>query len=146
MGSELVNNSFPENSSTKIEKETAPSYTEIFYKVFPYYLSIGMTYEQFWNDDCLLVKYYRKADKLRLERKNTELWLQGRYFYEALCDVSPILHAFAKKGTKVRPYISEPFPVTKEEAEKQKQGEERKRMEKMKAKMKGIMARQKKKK
>lgn len=146
MGSELVNNSFPENSSTKIEKETAPSYTETFYKVFPYYLSIGMTYEQFWNDDCLLVKYYREADKLRLERKNTELWLQGRYFYEALCDVSPILHAFAKKGTKVKPYISEPFPITKEDAERQKQREERKRMEKMKAKMKGIMARQKKKK
>ena len=146
MGSELVNNSFPENSSTKIEKETAPSYTETFYKVFPYYLSIGMTYEQFWNDDCLLVKYYREADKLRLERKNTELWLQGRYFYEALCDVSPILHAFAKKGTKVKPYISEPFPITKEDAERQKQREERKRMEKMKAKMKEITKRQKKKK
>ena len=31
------------------------------YFAFPFFLSIGMTYDQYWNDDCLLVKYYCKV-------------------------------------------------------------------------------------
>ena len=46
-----------------------------------------MTYDQYWNDDCQLVKFYRKAHKLKNEQKNQELWLQGMYIYEALCNV-----------------------------------------------------------
>lgn len=88
------------------------TYTERFYDVFPYYLSIGMTYEQFWDDDPWLTKYYRQADEMQLERKNQEMWLQGLYVYEALCDVAPILQAMAKKGTKARPYPEQPYPVT----------------------------------
>ena len=82
------------------------TYTERFYEQFPYYLSIGMTPDQYWDGDPALVKYYRKADELKWERKNQELWLQGMYFYEAICDASPVLHAFAKKGTKLPSLIS----------------------------------------
>lgn len=105
MGSELV--------------EPAPqlSYTEQFYKFFPFYLSIGMTYDQYWNDDCLLVKYYLKAHEIRQKRENQKLWLQGAYIYDALCAVSPVLHAFAKAGTKPLPYPDTPYPLTKEELE-----------------------------
>ena len=53
--------------------------------------------------DCELVKYYRKAAKIKQDLDNQNAWLQGAYFYEALADVSPILHAFAKKGTKPIP-------------------------------------------
>jgi hypothetical protein len=88
------------------------TYTEQFYEVFPYYLSIGMTYEQFWDGDPTLAKHYRRADELKTERRNQELWLQGLYIYEALCDVAPIMHAMAKKGTKARPYPEQPYPIT----------------------------------
>ena len=38
-------------------------------------------------------------------RRNYAAWLQGAYIYDALCAVSPILHAFAKGGTKPIPYL-----------------------------------------
>lgn len=93
---------------------TAPLhfYGEKFEELFPYYLSLGMTEEQYWDKDCRLVIFYRKAEELRTSRKNQEMWLQGAYFYEALSRVSPLLHAFAKKGTKPAPYLAEPFAIT----------------------------------
>ena len=108
------------------------TYTEQFYEVFPYYLSIGMTYEQFWDEDPYLAKYYRQADEMRIERKNQELWLQGLYVYEALCDVAPILQAMAKKGTKARPYPEQPYSIT--EKQRKREAEEKERATAMKGK------------
>ena len=84
-----------------------------------YHMSIGMTHEQFWHDDPLIAVHYRNAEKLRNEKRNQELWLQGMYIYQALCDVSPVLNAFAKKGTKPTPYIEKPFPLTLKQAHEQ---------------------------
>ena len=57
----------------------------------------------------MLVVPYRKAYRLRQEQENRFAWLQGMYIYEAICDVSPILHAFAKSGTRARPYPDKPY-------------------------------------
>ena len=38
-----------------------------------------MTEEQYWDRDCLLVKYYREAEELRNEKLNQQAWLQGMY-------------------------------------------------------------------
>ncbi len=122
MGGELLN-----SSSSKV------SYTEQFYEHFPFYLAIGMTYDQYWNDDCRLVKYYRKAHKLKNEQKNQELWLQGMYIYEALCNVSPVLHAFAKQGTRPLPYPEKPYSLTKEGNEQEKEIQEKVNRQKAKA-------------
>lgn len=104
------------------------SYASMFYDQFPYYLSIGMTPEQYWDGDPMLAKYYRKADELSRKRRNEELWLQGMYIYEALCDVSPIFHAFAKRGTKPNPYTDHPYALTRHDmAEEQKMREKRER-------------------
>ena len=108
------------------------TYTEQFYEVFPYYLSIGMTYDQFWNDDPSLAHYYRQADEIRVERKNQEVWLQGLYVYEAICDVAPILQAMAKKGTKARPYPEQPYAIT--ERQRRREAEEKERRVAMKGK------------
>ena len=89
-----------------------------------------MTYEQYWEGDSTLVKYYRKAEELRNEKKNQELWLQGMYVYEAICDVAPVLHAFAKQGTKPTPYSSKPYPLTNEQVNRDKEEKQRKIAEK----------------
>lgn len=126
---------------------TAPlhSYREKFEELFPYYLSLGMTEEQYWDRDCRLVIAYRKADELRMSRKNQEMWLQGAYIYEALTRVSPLLHAFAKKGTKPVPYLVEPFAITEKQAEYQQEEKDKKTYDKGKALMEGFMAKHNKK-
>lgn len=63
-----------------------------------------MTYEQFWYEDLTIAKMYLKAYKVK-QKRETEMdqwymWKQGMYIYEALCDVSPVLHAFSKKRNK----------------------------------------------
>lgn len=120
---------------------TAPlrTYTETFRKFFPYYLSIGMTEEQYWDKDNQLVIDYRKADELRMIRTNQELWLQGAYFYDALCRVSPILHAFAKKGAKPVPYLSEAYALTEKQAELMQEETSKKVFDKGKKMMEGFM-------
>lgn len=120
---------------------TAPlqTYTEKFNECFPYYLSIGMTEEQYWDRDSQLVVAYRKAEELRADKMNQELWLQGAYFYEAVARVSPILHAFAKKGTKPVPYLSEPFALTEKQAEYKQEEKEKKTFDKGKSLMEGFM-------
>jgi hypothetical protein len=125
LDSELVSSSL---STTEEVGQGSPSsftYTQKFYELFPYYLAIGMTPEQYWDGDCALVKYYRKAEELRNEKRNQELWLQGMYIYEAICDVAPILHAFAKKGTKPTPYSKEPYPLNAKQSEQKEEEKQR---------------------
>lgn len=126
---------------------TAPlhSYREKFEELFPYYLSLGMTEEQYWDRDSQLAVSYRKAEELRLSRTNQELWLQGAYFYEAITRASPLLHAFAKKGTKPVPYLAEPFAISEKQAEYQQEEKEKKVYDKGKALMEGFMAKHNKK-
>lgn len=96
---------------------------QIFDEVFPQCLAIGMTEEQFWDKDVWLIKAFRKADKIKQERLNEQAWLQGAYVYDAIARLSPILHAFAKEGTKAEPYIEKPYPLTKEKQEEAKEEE-----------------------
>lgn len=97
-------------------------------------MSIGMTYDEFWNQDVTLVGAYRKAQELRDRRKNQELWLQGMYIYEALCDVSPLFRTTFKSGTiKPEPYLAEPYPISAAEAKEREMEEARKKEERLKA-------------
>lgn len=148
MDGELVSSS-PFDSLQEGEPQGLPSesytYTEKFEEAFPYYLAIGMTYEQFWDMDCELVKYYRKAEKLKrnaqIEDLNFTCWLQGMYFYEALCDVSPVLHAMAKAGARPHPYAKDPYPITQKQSERKEKSKEKVSYEKALAKMNLWMAR-----
>ena len=116
------------------------SYTRTFYDQFPYYLSIGMTSDQYWDGDPSLAKYYREADKIRTKRRHEELWLQGMYIYDALCDVAPIMHAFAKRGTKPRPYPDHPYAITERDKENERKLIEKREREKAKRYMEAKMA------
>lgn len=96
-------------------------------------MSLGMSYDEYWYGDCQRAAYYKKAYKIKKEQMNEQLWLQGVYIYEALLDVSPILHAFCAKGTKPIPFPKKPYELgllddlyTKEEKEIEKKKEEEK--------------------
>lgn len=96
-------------------------------------MSIGMTYDEFWNGNVSMVKAYRKANELRDKRRNQELWLQGMYFYEALCDASPLFRFTTKKSVKPESYLKEPYPITEAEVREREERERRKKEERLKA-------------
>ena len=141
MDSNLVSDLLSSTEGSGGDSTTAPlkTYTDDFNSHFPYYLSIGMTEGQYWDDDTSLTVAYRKAEQLRMDRRNQEMWLQGAYIYEAIGRVSPILQAFAKKGTKPRPYLEEPFSLTASQVQSKKEREERKVYDKGKALLEGFM-------
>ena len=115
------------------------TYTKRFHEQFPYYLSIGMTPEQYWDGDPEWARAFRKADEIRMERKNQELWLQGMYVYEAICDASPILHDFAKRGTKPHPYADKPYPISEKQHKRNKADAEKAKFDKGKKLMEAFM-------
>lgn len=131
MGGKLVEECSPVEGGMS-EEHTPLSFKEIFREHLPYYMSIGMSYDEFYNGDCDLALYYRIAEKIRQSKRNSELWLQGLYIYEALCDVAPVLQAFAKKGTKPTPYPKEPYPITEEELRAKEERDAKAQYEKMK--------------
>jgi hypothetical protein len=103
-------------------KEAEPkTYTEIFEEVFPFYLSIGMSYEEFWEGDLSLPKFYREAEKQRNKRRFDEMnyncWLQGLYNYEAFS--CTIANAFRKKNSRPISYLEKPIEFTPKSEQKQ---------------------------
>lgn len=137
----MVSGSLSSTEGSGGSSATAPlsTYTEKFDELFPHYLSIGMTEEQYWDKDCTLVAAYRKAEELRMNRRNQEMWLQGAYFYEALWRVSPVLHAFAKKGVKPVPYLSEAYAIDEKQAELREEEHAKNVYDKGKKMMEGFM-------
>lgn len=101
----------------------------MFEKFFPYYLSIGMTFTQFWEEDSLLVKAFRKAEELSRQKKSEEMWLQGFYNFNAFSTALSNLN-FGKKKKKPNKYMENPIrllPLTELEKEA-KAEEERKKV------------------
>lgn len=122
MGGKLVSSPPPDKSEIKTQK--FKTHTETFEKLCPEYIAIGMTYEQFWDGDPKIAKFYRQAQEIKERKVNTHMWLLGAYVYEAICDVSPILNIGAKKGSKPIPWRERPFAITekdRKEEERQKE-------------------------
>lgn len=86
---------------------------DIFERMCPYYMAIGMTYDQYWRDDVTIPIMYRKAYLIKQEETKWNNWEGGVYTYEALCKVSPVLHAFVKNGTKPLPFSDKPYGIEK---------------------------------
>ncbi len=134
-----VGDSFSEKGGEKsLENLFHISFTELFNTHLPFYLSIGMTYEQYWNDDCCIVKFYKKAFDLQRNRMNEQLWLQGLYIYDAILDVAPALRAMGAKPPEK--YPNEPYPVTDKEIEQRKEKQARERQEAIKVKAEAFAA------
>jgi len=125
--------------SERKSKVESISLTQLFERECPYYMSYGMSFNEYWYESPYLAKFYREAYKLRLRHEDTFMWNQGMYIYEALCDVSPILHAFSKKGTKPLQYRNKPMLETstdlQTEKEKAKAKEIKQKNEQLKARI-----------
>lgn len=96
-------------------------------------MAIGVSYDDFWYNDPNIAKTMLKAHEIRQKMDNERYWLQGLYTYIALCNVSPILHAFAKKGTKPLDYPSKPLSFDNDKDE-QENGR-KKRLKKLREEM-----------
>ena len=109
------------------ENRQPRSMTELFVAVFPQYLAMGMTYDEFWHKSPMLVKDYREAFEMRMRREEWARWRQGAYVYNALIMVAPVMRAAFGKG-RVEPgkYPDEPWPLTEKEA---KEREDARRIE-----------------
>lgn len=92
-------------------------------------MSYGMTYDEFWHGKPILAKMYREKHRIDVETRNQELWLQGLYFYDAICVA--LNNSFSKKKEK---YVAEPFklfPKTEGEIEREKEEVRRKFVERL---------------
>lgn len=94
----------------------------------PYYISIGMTADEFWHGEPYMAAIYRKAHEMRNDERNQELWLQGLYIYDAVAVA--LANGLSKRGVPKQAYLDKPLrirPLT----EAEKEAEARKEREKI---------------
>lgn len=82
---------------------------------------------------------YRKAYERELKMKNELLWLQGRYVYDAVGALVPIL-SMRSKAKKPSPYLDHPYDMTEKDREAREEAETRERYERMKEKVAAFAA------
>jgi len=100
--------------------------SEIFERLCPYYMSYGMTYDEYWHGDPWAMKAYRQAYNLRNRQENTMAWLNGVYALNALSVA--LGNAFSKKGTPAKKYLEKPLDIfPKTEAEEKAEMERKQR-------------------
>lgn len=114
-------------------------YGDKFEELCGYYMSLGMSYHDYWDGDNCMTKYYREAEEIKKERRNSELWLQAAYIYEALLDASPVFNPLSKKN-KPFPFRSEPIPITSSGNKKSEERKKKQMLENGKEAMRAMMA------
>lgn len=122
-------------SKEEKSKVEGASLSAFFEEMCPIYMSYGMNYDEFWYKSPYRAKFYIDAYKRKIKQQDEYMWMQGMYIYEALCKVSPILHAFSKKGTKPLPYSEKPYLYNNESLETEKEKEQQKKNEQLLVKL-----------
>lgn len=124
-------------SSLVEPKQVEHTFHEVFKEMCPFYISIGMTYDQYWKQDVELTRIYLEAfyikEKREAKKSKWKIWEQGLYIFEALCDVSPILRAFSK-ARKPLPYPTKPYGIEEFDKEEKKKKKKARQQEKEKQK------------
>lgn len=104
-------------------------------------MSIGMTYDDFWNGDVNMVRAYRKADEMKRRRENEAMWLQGLYVRDAL--ICTVGNMFSGKDGKTHEYPNEPYAITETEIREREERANRLAQERIKAEFAAFAARMK---
>lgn len=90
-------------------------------------MAIGMTYEQYWYGDPLMVRAYYQAEQYRQEQRDTDAWLIGAYVAQAIS--ATVCNALLKKGSQPNEYPRMPSLVEKRAKEKEERRKDREREE-----------------
>lgn len=107
-----------EKSSTQISKKSS----DIFEELFPFYLSIGMSYTEYWESDPTLTRYFRKAYLEKQKAIDYQCWLQGRYIYDGVCLIANSMFDKNFKETYPKePYLNKNDNIAKEKRQEEEQ-------------------------
>ena len=101
-------------------------------RLCPYYMLIGVSYDEFWNGDYTHLKYFEEAYRLAVKKRNQELWLQGLYNFDALS--TALSNVFAKNKSSLKKYPEEPYRIT-EQSKEEKEAEKKKMVENFRAQL-----------
>lgn len=79
----MGSHSVVEESDTTMGTDSV-DYTKVFNEQFPFYLSIGMTYDQYWYGENELPQFYRKAYDEKRRQENIAQHRLGLYMRKAI--------------------------------------------------------------
>ncbi|MBP7319525.1 MAG: hypothetical protein KA953_00520 [Lachnospiraceae bacterium] len=113
MEGKLLSDTFHNKEDTQKRDKLSPS--KLFEEVCPYYMSIGVSYHDFWDGEFDICKYARKADEINQGNKNREQWWQAVYIFRMMLDASPAFNAFNSGDTNITLSVDRPFPITQKE-------------------------------
>ena len=102
-------------------------------------MSLGMTYDEFWNQNVDMARAYRTADEMRRKRQNEAMWVQGLYIRDAL--VCTVGNMFSGKSGMKHEYPKEPYAITEVEIREREEREARIAEERIKANFAAFAAR-----
>ena len=112
-------------------------YGDMFDRLLPEYMAMGMTYEQYWDGEYGMKRAFRKACRIRRENEqkiaDRNSWYMGQYIMAAIQAVPLIVPGInMKKGASLPDYPDKPFLMKQEEL---KQEEARKQHEEDQSKL-----------
>ena len=103
-------------------------------------MSYGMTLEQYWDGDPYDAVYFRKLNRITIDKLNEQLWLQGMYIYDAICRIAPALQPMS--NAQPEPYPDKPYQMANPNpSAEEKQEEEKAQMLNIQAYLESMMAR-----
>ena len=89
-------------------------------------MSIGMTYNEYWYGDPLMVRDYYRAFRIRRKQEDERMWLQGLYVLQAL--QATVGNLFLSDGEEPNRYPEEPILQEKDrEKEEERKAKEEER-------------------
>ena len=87
-------------------------------------MAMGMGLDEFWNCSPKTYRFYREADRIQTEKRNTQMWLQGWYVFKAIETALHNQPAYTTKPVKPINYLQEPVRITPMSEAEQKAKEE----------------------
>ena len=70
-------------------------------QICPYYISWGMTWDEFWYESLDRLQAYWQANQFGIERRNQELWLQGLYIRSAVASCMDKKFKYPEKPQRI---------------------------------------------
>lgn len=137
MDEERVADSFsPLNTGndTKGLEESEPfSPTKLFNAQCPVFMSMGMSYDEYWNCSAERTRAYKEAYKIKRQQMNQQLWLGGMYVAHAIA--ATVGNMLSGKSAQKTEYPREPLPLSASDVEERKERERKRKFEMMKQSM-----------